>query len=917
MKNLDPRNRNDARRRAAHQGRRRLGRIIGRMVIALLALVTLVYAANATMIHLVHREVYQDNLTFVDQTPLDAVMDLGQDDTANDPSFAPLEKARPFAKRDAFGEDAYCWSNQFSQYGAAGILVFDANGDGRLDVYFCQDGQNWTRPTDKDGVLMDAPRFQYNGLFINRGNDDDGAPTFSPAGELAKRNDRFVAEELLVEDYLYPRSSTADDQRRPGRGSNTAVAADFNGDGRIDLLVGNTPRGMIWSHPDTQRVLMQFVNPVGREAKKSKQPLSAMGLHLVDYVPDLGVNNTRKSARGIEAEGANSLYLNMGDEDGDGLPEWRDASRETGIEGKRATFAFNVADIDLDGDLDIFVANSCEDDYWIGGSKYWAGGVNCLYLNQLAETGELRFVERGGAMDVDGVYDEDYPMPHYYRLRRIPFLPAEYSLLFMKFEAYQPEYLVINGEEGEHGQVSWASVMQDVNGDGYEDVWVANDMGYLRLYLNEQGKRFVRTDHARSQRSGYWMSFAAGDFNGDLQEDLFVGNLGGAVMNHAFVTPDPFDLFEPVILNATIFAQFYGDKHDTRHALIDGADFGREMANRVRHSKVLPPDVTLPNNYRRHVSEDVELPPFDPDTINAYEFSWGSTTFDAQNDGRTDIYYVGCLYGRGGGLFPIAGTGPGRFLVNATRRGEATRFADQTAEHHLFNIEELDYGPLEEHGYITRKAPRQNWRARDVVNSYDRSIWSRQGPTIQERVTNQDMIQAAENGRAVVGADLNGDGFDDIVLRNKGGYDSRSSKSGNLKAMIDGRPQVIPAHDHNYPSPTNYEPGRTWLLVNRYADNHWLKVRLVDDTSESFNRDAIGARVIVNARHLGVKRCGDGGFMSNRSVDLSFGLGSEVAREIEIRWPDAERSVTHLELDDLHNCTVIVSKRTGNVEILR
>ena len=115
-------------------------------------------------------------------------------------------------------------------------------------------------------------------------------------------------------------------------------------------------------------------------------------------------------------------------------------------------------------------------------------------------------------------------------------MPAEYSIWWMKYEAYRPEYLEINGQEGEHGQISWSTVLQDVNEDGYPDVWVANDMGFLLLYMNDHGKKFVLTPHARSERSGYWMTFAAADWNGDLKEDLFVGNLGGAVMNHAFVT---------------------------------------------------------------------------------------------------------------------------------------------------------------------------------------------------------------------------------------------------------------------------------------------------------------------------------------------------------------------------------------------
>ena len=198
-----------------------------------------------------------------------------------------------------------------------------------------------------------------------------------------------------------------------------------------------------------------------------------------------------------------------------------------------------------------------------------------------------------------------------------------------------------------------------------------------------------------------------------------------------------------------------------------------------------------------------------------------------------------------------------------------------------------------------------------MVYSYDRSTWISQGTLIQERVINQDLIQTAEMGRGVVAADLNGDGFLDLVRTHVGGYDSRDSDAKNLAAMIDGRAQVIPPPDYNYPTLTEYEPGRTELLLNHYREGAWIKVRLVDDTPGSLNRDAIGARVVINRALLRVKRAGIGSFLSNVSDDLHFGLGSARATAIEVTWPDRARSVTRHTLDSLARGRLVVAKQAG------
>jgi hypothetical protein len=240
-------------------------------------------------------------------------------------------------------------------------------------------------------------------------------------------------------------------------------------------------------------------------------------------------------------------------------------------------------------------------------------------------------------------------------------------------------------------------------------------------------------------------------------------------------------------------------------------------------------------------------------------------------------------------------------------------FIDETAEYHVFNIQELHYETLADEGYIWRQAPTQAWPKRDVVYSYDRSVWSTNGPLIQERVINQDMLQTGENGRAALGVDLNGDGFADILLRNKGGYDSRSSKAQNLKAMIDGKPQVVPSHHPSFPAPTNYEPGSTRLFLNRYGPStggHWIQLVLEDD-SGTLNKDAIGAKVILNGKYLRYRRASDGSFVSSALVPVLIGIGTDKADYVEVRWPDKNRAVTRHELGGVVDQTVKIVRSKG------
>jgi hypothetical protein len=830
----------------------------------------------------------------------------------NENTFAKLEKASPFKELELFDDDAKNWGTYAGQYGSCGLLLFDVNGDEKLDAYFLNPGDNWVRPTDEKGIIQDKPRLQYNALFINMGNDENGNPIYKEIDELIKQNSTYVEEELLVENYLFPRKKLTDSRDRKGRNSQTAVATDLNGDGLQDIIVGNGMEGMVWSSPNTQRVLGQFVRPVGRQANNVRVPMKSQGLGFIkDYQPRDNTFDKRESSRGIEFYGANTIYLNMGDKDNDGLPEWKDISKESGLSGQRNTFSILAADFDLDGDLDIFEGNAMDEDYWPGGAKALSGGANQIYINQLAETGELKFIEKSSEMNVDGVYDEGNPMPDYYRVKKLPIVPKEYSLAFMSFEKYNPGWLTINDQESEHAQLSWSSVVQDVNHDGYPDIWVANDLGWLRLYLNDKGKGFVQPEeYARSNKTGYWMSFSPADFNKDLKEDVFAGNLGGSSMNFAFSYPDPNMILDPVMTVGTMSQQYFADRHRAMHTIVDGADFTKEFETKVKHSEILPPDASLPNNVRPFIPGGRTVP-YDINSLDPYEFAWGSTIIDVQNDGLKDLYWIGCLWGSGGGIFPIMGTGPGRLLVNATKSGEAINFVDQTAEYNVFNILEMKYDKLESDGYLYRKSPTKNWGKRSMVHSYDLDVWGLQGPDVLQKVSNRSMIQLAEEGRSVVAADINNDGYQDIILRNIGGYDSRKSTAVNLKAKIDGKVRVLPAHDANFPTPTNFEPGDTRVFINTHKGANYIKINLLDKNKNSFNRNGVGAQVTLNNKHLMVNRVGSGGFLSNYCGSLHFGLGKEEAYTIKIQWPDKNQTIEEYKIEGKTNGILTITKGKG------
>jgi len=223
------------------------------------------------------------------------------------------------------------------------------------------------------------------------------------------------------------------------RWSSSAGWADVDGDGALDLYVARYVDWSFANHP-----------PCGFDPKRREicPPRMFTGL------PD-------------------SLYLS------DGAGGFRDAAAEVGLRDDGKGLGVLLADVDADGDVDIYVANDTTD--------------NFLYVND----GHGRFEERGL---LAGVALDDRGLP--------------------------------NGSMGVD--------LCDFNRDGRPDLWVANyEQESFALYRNEGRCQFLHVSrrHGITDLGGLFVGFgtACDDFDRDGRTDIAVAD--GHVIKYPDVSP--------------------------------------------------------------------------------------------------------------------------------------------------------------------------------------------------------------------------------------------------------------------------------------------------------------------------------------------------------------------------------------------
>ena len=355
------------------------------------------------------------------------------------------------------------------------------------------------------------------------------------------------------------------------------------------------------------------------------------------------------------------------------------------------------------------------------------------------------------------------------------------------------------GLDAGNTRYSFAATWEDFDEDGDVDLYVANDFGPNHYWRNEGGSFRDVAAEVGAEDMAAGMGVAVGDVDGDGDLDLYVSNM-----------------YASEGLRSTSRAE-------------------RFLAG--RGPEVLP-------LYRRHARGNTLLVNRGDGTWEDRSeasgaarggWAWGALFLDVENDGDLDIY---------------------------SPNGFVTRRVPQTADEYFWR-HVIASSPVDE---ALTPAYHDAWYSMQYLyfelghgwNGEERNrlfLGDGHGAFLDASAISG--ADALDDARSLVVVDWDRDGFQDLVLKNRGAP-------------------------------------RLRLLRNRGHDagaKAWLVVDLAQPGSA--NLDAIGARVRVETDRGTLTRsvvAGDG-FLVQSSCRLHFGLGHGAAvRALEVRWPDGERT---------------------------
>ncbi len=388
---------------------------------------------------------------------------------ASRPTPEPREAPRPYFSERAealgvdFRHDAGHTGDYFiARINGSGVALFDADGDGDLDLFLVQGGHL------EEGERSDAPSDR---LFLNR--LDGRAGTQALAFEAAPQNGGIA-------------------ERAFGFG---AATGDIEGDGDVDLYVTNFGRNQLWRNRGDGT--FEDATAAAGLVQNRWSVAASFFDYDADGVLDLYVGNylavaadenkVCRTSSGARDFCGPTAYPGAGDHlwRGRGDGTFEDVSLATGVGRPRGrSLGAVTGDFDEDGRLDLYVTNDQEPNFlWL--NRGAEGFLDDALLAGAAVNGRGRAEASMGvdAADLDGNGTEDLFMTH---------LVTETNTLFLNEGGASFHDATARRGLGAPSlpRTGWGTRAFDVDNDGHLDLLVANGAVRVIEKLAEAGDPF-------------------------------------------------------------------------------------------------------------------------------------------------------------------------------------------------------------------------------------------------------------------------------------------------------------------------------------------------------------------------------------------------------------------------------------------
>jgi tetratricopeptide (TPR) repeat protein/peroxiredoxin len=520
----------------------------------------------------------------------------------------------------------------------------------------------------------------------------------------------------------------------------------------------------------------------------------------------------------------NRLYRNRGD------GTFEDITESAGVGVIENTACALFVDVDNDGRQDLVVVR--------------AGGP-LLFLNQgggkfrrkadafqFAQSPQGTFVGAAVAdYDRDGWLDIYFALYTYYQGAEQYKYPSPYYAA----ENGPPNFLMRNQRDGTFRDVtrdtgldknntrySFCCGWSDFNGDGWPDLYVVNDFGRKNLYRNNGDGTFTDiAAEAGVEDIGAGMSVCCFDYDNDGAQDLYVANMWTAA-GERITVQDIFKKDSPQPVRDLYH------RHAMGNSLYRNGGQGEAFVDETMRSGA--------GNGR---------------------WAWSSDAWDFDHDGFPDLYIVNGMV-----------SGPSNEDLNSFFWRQVVAYSpDQAKPSHMY-----------EQGW---SAINELIRSDGTWSGYERNVfYGNNGDGTFSDISGAVGLDFVEDGRSFALADFDGDGRQELFLKNRNAPQLRI-----LKNVLEDLPPAI-------------------------------AFRLRGTKS---NRDAIGAAVTIETdagRQTRLLQAGSG-FLSQHSKELFFGLGRATGLvRASIRWPSG--AVQELrELPINHRIWVEEGAKPSRIEAFR